>query len=414
MNCPRCGEVCRCSREPDTAVLPRWMPDAGRDAAVSLSAGAEPQFIDPEAPDWSEQRFVASLEETPANAPSPGTADEAERPVPAGTDPQTAESGGDNSRTDDGSPEPAQDTQAWREELSARLSHYRSRHKVRPPRYPSLRLPFEDASRGGESVGPICASMPSFDTISNQALAQDWMEPESGPSPAEAAPSAPCDADPDPVQIPATGHAGAKIIEFPRSAEMAPPLPLDELAEPVTVRPRILEAPEVAPPPPALGGITMEAAQRNDVEKRLGIDIPLQSVSLARRLLATAVDGLIIAAASAVFALIFWKIVAVRPPMVQLLGLAAGLSSLFWAVYQYLLIVYSGSTPGLGLAGLEINGFDGTLPNRRLRRWRVLASCLSAASLGMGYAWAYLDEDSLCWHDRITHTYLARRDRGKQ
>ncbi len=52
------------------------------------------------------------------------------------------------------------------------------------------------------------------------------------------------------------------------------------------------------------------------------------------------------------------------------------------------------------------------MTTRRLRRWRVLASYLSAVSLGMGYAWVFLDEDSLCWHDRITHTYLApiRRD----
>jgi hypothetical protein len=28
-------------------------------------------------------------------------------------------------------------------------------------------------------------------------------------------------------------------------------------------------------------------------------------------------------------------------------------------------------------------------------------------TLGMGHAWVFLDEDSLCWHDRITHTYLA-------
>jgi hypothetical protein len=44
-----------------------------------------------------------------------------------------------------------------------------------------------------------------------------------------------------------------------------------------------------------------------------------------------------------------------------------------------------------------------------LRRWRVLASFLSAVSLGMGYVWVFLDEDSLCWHDRITRTHLARR-----
>jgi hypothetical protein len=52
------------------------------------------------------------------------------------------------------------------------------------------------------------------------------------------------------------------------------------------------------------------------------------------------------------------------------------------------------------------------MANRRLRRWRVLASYLGAVSLGMGYAWVLLDEDSLCWHDRITHTYLAPNKKG--
>jgi hypothetical protein len=58
-------------------------------------------------------------------------------------------------------------------------------------------------------------------------------------------------------------------------------------------------------------------------------------------------------------------------------------------------------------ARLELTRFDGSPASRSLRRWRVLASFLSAASLGMGYAWVFLDEDSLCWHDRITHTYLG-------
>jgi hypothetical protein len=89
------------------------------------------------------------------------------------------------------------------------------------------------------------------------------------------------------------------------------------------------------------------------------------------------------------------------------MGMSGGLLALFWAAYQYLLLVYSGSTPGLRLARLELTRFDGSRVGRRLRRWRVLASFLSAASLGMGYAWVFLDEDSLCWHDRITHTYLA-------
>jgi hypothetical protein len=33
---------------------------------------------------------------------------------------------------------------------------------------------------------------------------------------------------------------------------------------------------------------------------------------------------------------------------------------------------------------------------------------LSFMPLGLGLAWALADEDVLCWHDRITRTYLAR------
>lgn len=163
----------------------------------------------------------------------------------------------------------------------------------------------------------------------------------------------------------------------------------------------------MVPPAPALGGITIEAAERAEAEKRPGIDFPLQSAPLARRLVAALVDGLLISTASGLFGLIFWRVAAVKPPLVQILGLAIGMTLLFWAAYQYLLIVYSGATPGLRAAGLELARFDGTTPKRSLRRWRVLASYLSAVSLGMGYAWVFLDEDALCWHDRITHTYLA-------
>ncbi len=120
-------------------------------------------------------------------------------------------------------------------------------------------------------------------------------------------------------------------------------------------RPRILEAPEVVPPPPALGGITIEPAQQPEIEKRPGIDIPLQSAPLEQRIFSAAIDGVIIATACALFGFIFWKVTAIRPPRLQVMGLAAGLFALFWAAYQYLLVVYSGTTPGLRLARLELS-----------------------------------------------------------
>lgn len=303
---------------------------------------------------------------------------------------------------------------AWREELSARLNHYRARRKPRPPRYPSLRLRFDPPVQSA-AEGFISRPTTAFETASNQALALDGLaEVSSIPAQDEAPRSQPPSSLNAQGTITATSQppahsdvrtGTAKIIEFPRFTP--PTTSPDELAEAVIDRPRILEAPELPPPPPALGGIMIEATQQAEVEKRPGIDIPLQSAPLIRRIVAAAVDGLIVAAASALFGFVFWKLAAIRPPRMQILGLAAGVPCLLWAAYQYLLLVYCASTPGLCLAGLELARFDGTRTNRRLRRWRVLASYLSAISLGMGYAWVFLDEDALCWHDRITHTFLA-------
>ena len=301
---------------------------------------------------------------------------------------------------------------AWREELSARLNRYRSRRKALPPRYPSLRLPFDavDPSvRGNAALDKH--PRPVFEAASNQALALDGRQSQPGPIAApepESARSAPT------VTPEANRQPGAKIIEFPRSAWAPPPPPLDQLAEPVSDRPRILDVPEVEPPAPALGGITIEPVRIEEPEKRPGIDIPLQNAALGRRLIAGLIDAAMIAAASVLFGYVFWRIAAVQPPQFQLIGLAAGIPSLFWATFQYLLIVYAGNTPGLVLARLELKRFDGTMTSRSLRRWRVLASWLSAASLGMGYAWLFLDEDALCWHDRITHTYLAPKVAAKK
>ncbi len=293
------------------------------------------------------------------------------------------------------------DSSAWRDELSQRLNRYRARRKMSGPRYPSLHLPFDAMPSSGTDLSLNSDSLPSPEkTHLTQASANIHSEEVSEPLPNHQA-----------LSVPEAKNARAKIIEFPRFAWAPPPPPPDQLAEPVIDRPRILEVPEVEPPPPALGGITIEPAPSQDAERQPGIDFPLQSASLARRIVASMIDGLIVAVAFAIFAAIFWKVTAVRPPLVQLLWAGGAIFCLFWAVYQYLLMVYSARSPGLIAAGLKLARFDGTATVRSLRRWRVLASYLSAASLGMGYVWVFLDEDALCWHDRITHTYLAPKKR---
>jgi hypothetical protein len=51
--------------------------------------------------------------------------------------------------------------------------------------------------------------------------------------------------------------------------------------------------------------------------------------------------------------------------------------------------------------------FDGGPARRQARRGRSVAMALSTLSLGLGLVWALLDEDTLCWHDRITRTYVV-------
>jgi uncharacterized RDD family membrane protein YckC len=208
------------------------------------------------------------------------------------------------------------------------------------------------------------------------------------------------------------------VIEFPRSAAI-PVFCASELADPIFDRPRIVEAPEILPPPPALGGMLIEPAQQEPAERRAGADYPLPSaspsVSIVRRALAALVDGVVLATALVVFVAIFLRLNPslnpVRGPRPMLAGpmLADALgvvAVLLWAAYEFLFVVYAGSTPGLRAARLRLAAFDGSPPNRRLRRWRVLASFLSAFSAGLGYLWCVLDQDGLCWHDRITRTHI--------
>jgi uncharacterized RDD family membrane protein YckC len=298
---------------------------------------------------------------------------------------------------------------SWRVEVAARLDRYRTRRKPRTPRYPSLLLPFdapESWSRPSPPRGQAAvATAPTAPAPSGQTYAFD-MTAETAPVAAlsyaahHAAESLP--AEPHPAQYP------AKVIEFPRSAAI-PVFRSSELADPIFDRPRIVEAPEILPPPPALGGMTIEAAHTESADRRAGADFPSASASASifRRALATLVDGFVLAVALVAFAAIFLRLnpslIPVRGPLAMLAG---ALAILLWSAYEFLFVVYTGSTPGMRAARLRLAAFDGSPLNRHSRRWRVLASFLSAFSAGLGYLWCLLDQDGLCWHDRITRTHV--------
>lgn len=292
------------------------------------------------------------------------------------------------------------DPEAWRREVAARLVRYRTRRKPRAPRYPSLLLPFDS----GDNRSRPSAVVASLSTAAPGSLDHNFEIEHTGnflePDPAVSA----YPHFPDPPAPPPEPEPSTNIIEFPRSAAI-PVVHASLLADPIFDRPRIVEAPEVLPPPPALGGILIEPVEPS-ADARAASDSRIRSATIARRLLATALDGLIVASALTAFAAIFLRFNAVRSPLPLVAGVASAIAVLFWAAYQFLFVVYTGSTPGLLAARLKLANFDGSPINRRVRRWRVLASFLSALSAGLGYLWCFLDQDSLCWHDRITRTLL--------
>jgi uncharacterized RDD family membrane protein YckC len=376
MACPLCGDVCRCAPELCLAKTDsRFQPPTKLASEAGGSASADAALNDLETNESKEQQPAAQ-----------GGRDDdelsAEQSLPdAGPD-------------------------SWRQEIAARVHRYRSRRRSRGPRYPSLRLKFEtDDSVNHARVRPTpgSASNASMQDLTHPSLAENMA---TAALPSSQSPAYLRDAEAPDARLANKSfrQTTARIIAFPRSSPV--PVPLDELAEPVFDRPRILEAPEVPPPPPALGGILIEPVQEKEVEKRPGFDVPLHSASVQQRLLAAATDGVIVLAASIMFGYLFFRLTALRPLLSVSIAALAAAAGVFWAAYEYLLLVYTGSTPGLQTAKLRLSRFDGASPSRSLRRWRVLASILSAISLGMGYLWCFLDEDALCWHDRITHTYL--------
>jgi hypothetical protein len=378
MSCLICGPVCRCVPETDTGYH-----GAGAVEARSGSRLGDPDLIDPEAYDASEQQFDASLEESSSQMHVQASPEEVQADAHAETVSTTL-------------PEPSifqgyQDPAAWKQELATKLNEYRRRHQPRAPRYPSLQLKFEVTEPAWST--PVPQEQASATFASRESTALD--RAEIIPSP-----------EPEAPRPPSSGvEGGGRLLEFPRAAAV-PQSWVDELAEPVMDLPRILDVPDTAPPPPALGGISIEPLAVPEDEKRLGIEIPMLTAPMGRRVLAGMVDAALVGSAIALSGYIFFQIAGLVPLRPAAMGLTL-LGVFFWFGYQYLLVVHSGTTPGLKLAGLELSRFDGSAVAKQMRRWRMLASLLSGASLGLGYAWCFLDEDQLCWHDRITRTYAA-------
>ena len=242
-------------------------------------------------------------------------------------------------------------------------------------------------------------------------------------------------ADPEGQQEPVPPEA-PKIIRFPRSATVLPDFPAQEppfvggpALPAVEAPPRIVNveeeqpltsalAQEVAHPErqaepvrraeqmellPSFEDITLEPAHHSE---RTQNEVILQPAAHPQRLIAGIVDVATVGLAVAVFDFAFVRMAEDDPHSKLALLFGLCVAGTLWILFQYVFLVHGKGTPGMRFAQLELATFDGKALTVITRRHRAIASALSAASIGLGYAWAFVDEDQLGWHDRITRTLL--------
>jgi uncharacterized RDD family membrane protein YckC len=141
-----------------------------------------------------------------------------------------------------------------------------------------------------------------------------------------------------------------------------------------------------------------------------------QTARFSLRLMAAIVDGCIVAAALLAFAAVFaFTVGKLSGPVnaatgsritLQTAAITAAVTfTVFTLFYQLLFFTLSEATPGMRYARIGLCTFADDNPTRAAMRRRILATVLAACPLGIGFLWAWLDEDGLGWHDRISRIY---------
>ena len=401
MACKVCGELCRCT-EPEAEVSPR--------------------FGDLDPYDPSEEQFASSL----GSATNDEYEDEAEL-IASSTLAESLHRGrtlvhGD--MTDIATvadsitapiPQP-DDANAWKQEVTSRLSRYKARRREQLGQS-SLSFSFESTTGNHVFLKPEITAedhiSASADVFEQQFLAPTDMGSLAQELEVTATPALdttglftqPSEVVDD--TLPSVPDVG-KLIEFPRALYLGPAVNPYELAEPVLDAPRILDVPEnISAPPPPLSDIELEPATE-EVDPRL-LEPVLYVAPLPQRIFAGAVDAIVVLAAAALFGTVALKIAgpALLADKRTVLIASGVVPMVLWGIYNYLLLVHGGRTLGMILGKLRLVSFEHAPVGRNVRKFRVCALQLSCLALGMGLIWAFIDEEQICWHDRITHTYLS-------
>jgi len=301
---------------------------------------------------------------------------------------------------------------AWRHEIVSRVQQHRARRR-RAADPNALELDFSADTPytfGAEQDGAIPPPPERFHEI---VIPQNMVKPVMGrPEP------------PKVIRFPRTQPPRIPTVEEVMLDELEQAVPAPESpriameahdSEPAEVQEQEIEPIEIAPiARPSLRGQQMDLLpsfddiQLEPEEARIDHDdevIP-RPAPLAQRFVSGVVDAGLVFIATGAFAITFLELAEEMPQSRMALVCLLAAAGIFWLLFQYIFLTYRRATPGMRMAQLELCTFEGKATTMFDRQTRAAASALSAFSIGLGYAWALVDEDRLGWHDRISQTNL--------
>jgi uncharacterized RDD family membrane protein YckC len=179
----------------------------------------------------------------------------------------------------------------------------------------------------------------------------------------------------------------------------------------LSIQPEALRAERAtAWPEPAWSGLKLEAQPHDEpeYEEAPASEPEVQLAPIGHRLMAALVDSAFITTIFLGIAVVVVAAITALPAarIMEICAVAAFL--LVAMVYQTLFLTLADATPGMRFAGISFCTFDGQIPIPAQLRSRLGALLLSVVPMGLGVAWALFDEDHLCWHDRLSRTYLRK------
>jgi uncharacterized RDD family membrane protein YckC len=161
---------------------------------------------------------------------------------------------------------------------------------------------------------------------------------------------------------------------------------------------------DVSVPPVPEGEAETEAAENEEPSERYGL-YPV--APLEQRRVAALIDVVCLLFAYGSFLTLFGTLGGQFTLSKLSAAVYAATFAIVYLQYFALFTVFGGTTPGMMFRGLQVTSFSGGQATPRQMLLRAAGYVLSAGTFFMGFLWAWWDEDTLTWHDRLSRTYLS-------